>query len=99
MYINKNDPKDIEKSLNKLFSPEWILSMAKETGFIIRNRKIDPVIFFWTLIFEFGVSMQQSLAKLRSAYETASASSLVPSAFYDRFTPALVTLLKEEVLA
>ena len=97
MSINKNDPKVIEKSLNKLFSPEWILSMAKETGFIIRSRKIDPVIFFWTLIFGFGVSMQQSLAKLRRAYETASASSLVPSAFYDRFTPALVTLLKVAV--
>ena len=39
MSINKNDPKVIEKSLNKLFSPEWILIMAKETGFIISRRK------------------------------------------------------------
>ncbi len=41
--------------------------------------------------------MQQSLAKLRRTYETASASSIVPSAFYDRFTPGLVALLKAAV--
>lgn len=97
MAVPKIDPKVIEKSLNKLFSPEWITQTAKETGFIIRSRKIDPVIFFWTLILGFGVGMQQSLAKLRRSYETASADSIVPSAFYDRFTPGFVALLKAAV--
>ena len=97
MAVPKIDPKVIEKSLNKLFSPDWITQTAKETGFIIRSRKIDPVIFFWTLILGFGVGMQQSLAKLRRSYETASAYSIVPSALYDRFTPVLVALLNAAI--
>lgn len=97
MTVRKNDPKVVEKALNTLFSSEWITETSQKSGFIIRNRKIDPVIFFWTLILGFGVSMQQSLAKLRRAYETASAKSIVPSAFYDRFTPGLVALLKASV--
>lgn len=97
MPVKPPSSKEIEKSLNQLFSPEWITEAAKKAGFVIRDRKIDPVIFFWTLILGFGVSMQQTLAKLRRAYETASASSIVPSAFYDRFTPRLVALLKEAI--
>lgn len=97
MTVKPLPSKEIEKSLNQLFSPEWITETAKKVGFVIRDRKIDPVVFFWTLVLGFGVSMQQTLAKLRRAYETASASSIVPSAFYDRFTPGLVALLKEAV--
>lgn len=97
MAVKRTDSKIIERALNKLFSPEWITQTAKESGFVIRSRKIDPVIFFWTLILGFGVSMQHSLAKLRRSHETASADSIVPSAFYDRFTPSLVALFKAAV--
>ena len=97
MPVKPLPSKEIEKSLNQLFSPEWITETARKAGFVIRDRKVDPVIFFWTLVLGFGVSMQQTLAKLRRAYETASASSIVPSAFYDRFTLGLVALLKEAV--
>lgn len=31
MAAQRMDPKVIEKSLNKLFSPEWITQTAKET--------------------------------------------------------------------
>ena len=48
MAVQRIDPKVIENSLNKLFSPEWITQTAKETGFVIRSRKMDPMIFFWT---------------------------------------------------
>jgi|AGTN01.2.fsa_nt_gi FOG: Transposase and inactivated derivatives len=97
MSVKPIPSKEIEKSLNQLFSPEWITETAKKVGFVVRDRKIDSVIFFWTLVLGFGVSMQQTLAKLRRAYETASASSIVPSAFHDRFTSSLVDLLKEAV--
>ena len=43
----------------------------------------------------FGVGVQRSIATLRRAYETASAESLVPSAFYDRFSKGLFDFLKE----
>ena len=39
--------------------------------------------------------MQRTIATLRRAYETASAESIVPSAFYDRFSKGLIDFLKE----
>ena len=88
-------PYEIENVLNKMFSPEWLRDTAVKVGFVQRNRKIDPVTFFWVVVLGFGVGMQRTLASLRRAYETASAESLVPSSFYDRFNNGLVAFLKE----
>jgi len=85
----------IETMLNAMFSPEWLRDTAVRVGLIKRNRKIDPVAFFWVLVLGFGVGVQRTLASLRRAYETMSAKSIAPSAFYDRFTPQLVAFLKE----
>lgn len=94
--IPKNiNPHEIENVLNKMFSPEWLRDTATRVGFIQRNRKIDPVTFFWVVVLGFGVGMQRTLASLRRAYETASAETLVPSSFYDRFNNGLVAFLKE----
>lgn len=89
------DPRQIEKTLNKMFSPEWLRTTAADVGYVQRNRKIDPVILFWVLVLGFGVGVQRTIASLRRAYETASAESLVPSSFYDRFNTKLVAFLKE----
>jgi len=35
-------PRLIEEELNRLFSAEWLRETAKETGFVKRDRKIDP---------------------------------------------------------
>ena len=78
-----------------MFTPEWIRDTAAKVGFVQRNRKIDPVTFFWVVVLGFGVGMQRTLASLIRAYETASAESLVPSSFYDRFNNGLVAFLKE----
>lgn len=85
----------IETMLNAMFSPEWLRDTAVRVGLIKRNRKIDPVAFFWVLVLGFGVGVQRTLASLRRAYETMSAKSIAPSAFYDRFSPQLVAFLKE----
>ena len=86
---------EIENILNKMFSPEWLRDTATKVGFVQRNRKIDPVTFFWVVVLGFGVGVQRTLASLRRAYETASAESLVPSSFYDRFNNGLIAFLKE----
>jgi hypothetical protein len=39
----------VERELCKLFPPEWLRNKSKETNLIKRERKIDPVIIFWTL--------------------------------------------------
>ena len=91
----KINPHEIENILNKMFSPEWLRDTAAKVGYVQRNRKIDPVIFFWVVVLGFGVGVQRTLASLRRAYETASAETLVPSSFYDRFNKGLIAFLKE----
>lgn len=87
--------RSIEKMLNEMFAPDWLRLTAETVGLIKRQRKIDPVAMFWVLVLGFGVGVQRTIASLRRAYEKTSAKSIVPSAFYDRFTPQLVAFLKE----
>jgi IS4 transposase len=72
--------------------------MAKESGALQRRRKVDMVAFFWVLLLGFGASKQRTLASLRRAFGRATGKTLVPSAFYDRFTPALAKLMKRVLL-
>ena len=89
------NPYEFENLLNKMFSPEWLRDTAAKVGYVQRNRKVDPVTFFWVVVLGFGVGVQRTLASLRRAYETASAETLVPSSFYDRFNNGLIAFLKE----
>jgi IS4 transposase len=93
--IARNKMQRVLKSLNNMFSPCWLRDIATKVGFIKRSRKIDPVTFFWVVVLGFGTGVQRSLADLRRAYKTTSAESLVPSAFYDRFSIGLVEFLRE----
>ena len=92
--VNIND-NEIEHSLNEMFSPDWIRDAATRTSFVKRQRKIDSVAFFWVVVLGFGVGAQRTLASLRRAYKTATASKIVPSSFYDRFSTGLIDFLKE----
>ncbi|MFW6122588.1 MAG: IS4 family transposase [Petrotogales bacterium] len=83
----------IEAELNKLFSPEWLRKIAKETGLIKRERKIDPVLIFWVLVLGFGVQLQRTLASLHREYEERGSIDLSRSSFYERFSPELVRFL------
>jgi len=85
----------IERELCELFPPEWLRETAKETGLIKRERKIDPVIMFWVLVLGYGTSLQRTLASLKRNYETSSKKILSDSSWYYRFTPELVSFLRE----
>jgi IS4 transposase len=54
-----------------------------------RRRKIDAVALFWAVVLGFSAGGQRSLAGMRRAYEKATGTHLVPSAFYDRFTKSM----------
>ena len=53
-FPRKFNPYEIENVLNKMFSPEWLRETATNVGFIQRNRKIDPVTFFWVVVLGLG---------------------------------------------
>ena len=46
--VNESDFKPTA-CLTELFPEKFIRSIAVETGFVKRERKIDPVIMFWVL--------------------------------------------------
>ena len=53
---NKQKVDPSVECLTKLFPEDFIRAIALETGFIKRQRKIDPVIFFWVIVLGFGVN-------------------------------------------
>ncbi len=87
-------PIDIPQVLTTLLPPDEIHRMAEQAQVVRRRRKLDVLAFFWTLVLGFGTGKQRTLAALRRAYELAAGVQLVPSSFYDHFTPALVRFLK-----
>ena len=88
----------IEEELNNLFPPEWLRKTARETGFVKRERKIDPALMFWALVLGFGVQLQRTLASLRRTYEEKGEVHISRGSFYERFTPELVKFLHACVL-
>lgn len=89
---------EIRRVLSSVISPSQLEATAREEGFIVRKRKIDPVPFFWTLVLGFGVGAHKSLASLRRCYELHTGITIVPSAFFDRFTPELAQWLQRLLL-
>jgi IS4 transposase len=87
----------IKKVLTR-FLPRRVLDrLADDAGLAQRRRKIQPHALFWTLVLGFGAGRERTIAGLRRAFEITTGVSLVPSAFYDRFTPALAKFMKAVV--
>jgi hypothetical protein len=93
--MSPHSPRTLEDSLREMFPEEWLRQTARKTGFIVRERKIDPVIIFWVLTLSFGVRLQRTLARLKREYETESRKTLSDSSWYCRFTPELVEFLHQ----
>ncbi len=47
--MSPRPPPALEDSLREMFPEEWLRQTARETGLIVRKRKIDHVIIFWVL--------------------------------------------------
>jgi len=95
-HIKQTDP--TVECLVQMFSEEFLRNTAQKTGLIKRQRKIDPVTFFWVLILGFGVDFLISIRALERRYEVEANIELSDGALYDRFTPELVAFLRECVL-
>jgi putative transposase len=84
----------IREALTTLLPRSRLEELARESGMLQRRRKVDPTAMVWTLVLGFGAGRERTLAGLRRAYQRATGTSLVPSAFYDRFTVELVRMLR-----
>lgn len=84
----------VRQSLRELFPSALLRALARDSGAVVRQRKVDVVALFWTLVLGFGVGESRSLAGLRRAYQRATGQRLEESSFYDRLNEGLVRLLK-----
>jgi IS4 transposase len=85
----------IEESLTRLLPTETIRQIARETGFVVRERKIDPVAFLWTLVLDFGVQLHRFLEELRVAYvKSSELEEIAYASYYLRFSPKLSAFLR-----
>jgi putative transposase len=87
----------IRETLTSLLPRSRLEEIARASGMMRRRRKVDPIAMLWTLTLGFGAGNDRTLAGLRRVYQRVTGVSLVPSAFYDRFTPALVSFLRQVV--
>lgn len=92
-------PKTIafRETLRKLFPVALVLTLARETGAVIRRRKVDIDRLFWTLVLGAGGGRKRTLTGLRCEYEKVTRQTLSSSAFQKRFTAGFVRLLKRAV--
>ncbi len=89
------DPNGYLEAFVSLYPPKVIERIARETGFVRRYRKLDPVAFVHTLVFETGPEIQRTLEYLRDAYNRRTPDPILSAGgFYERFTPELVEFLR-----
>lgn len=91
----------IRTELTSLISTRRLNFLARLSGLVRRRRKVEPIALFWTIVLGFGAGREKTLAGLRRAYERSTGATLVPSAFYDRFTQSLAVFFRfvvEELL-
>lgn len=87
----------IRGRLSSLISSHRLHRLARESGAVRRQRKVKVLHLFWTLVLGFGTGKERTFAGLRRMYESLARQTLVPSSFWNRFTPALATFLKAVV--
>ena len=78
-----------------LLPADTIRQFARESGFVVRKRKIDPVVFLWTLVLDFGVELHRFLEELRYAYvKSSELEELAYPSYYLRFNAELCEFLR-----
>ena len=89
-------PKTIKlrNTLVKLFPRPALDALARETGAVVRRRKVDIADFVWNIVLGFGTGRERTIAGLRRSFEKVTGKPIEESSFHDRFTPGLVRLLK-----
>ncbi len=79
------------------YPPKVIQRIARETGVVRHHRKLDPVTFLHTLVFETGSEIQRTLEYLRDPYNRWTPDPILSAGgFYERFCPGLVEFLRPE---
>lgn len=83
------------RRLVRTFPAAMLQEYADEAGLVDRERKLDVVAFFWTLVFGFVAGDDRTVQALLDRYlANAHEDSLAYTSFSNWFTPALITFLR-----
>src|SRR5580658_1027954 len=89
-------PDDYLEAFLDLFPPRVVQRIARESDFVQRHRKLDPVAFLYTLAFETGPQLSRTLEALPISYNKRTPDPILSAGgFYERFTPQLVEFLRQ----
>jgi len=95
MAQEKSTP--LRTALSRMFPAALLKRLARETGAVRRQRRVDPVKLFWVLTLTLGSGGRRSFADLRRSYKRIAGVRLSASSFYNRFTPAFTQFLRKLV--
>src|SRR6185503_10288516 len=89
---------DLTRVLSTLIPDSLLESSARAANLVLRNRKLDVIALFWTLVLGFADAKKRKLSALRRSYEARTGVTVVPSSFYDWLTPRLVAYFKRVLM-
>ena len=85
---------DIRSELRKVLPESVVNALARETGAVLRQRRVRIFDLVWVLVLGFAVGRKRTLAALRRRYERTTGQTIEESSFQNRLSPALAKLLK-----
>lgn len=86
---------ELTASLQEAFPPALLLALARESRLVIRERKFNPVLFFWALMSTIIGGEGTSVASVKVEYERLARKRYDSSTFYERVgSEAMVRFLR-----
>ena len=87
-------PNPLTTALASLFDDATLRRLAKQTGFVVRERRLDVVALFWTLVLGPLTAQVTSPVGLQRRYHETTGTVLATSSFSERFDASLVAWLQ-----
>jgi len=91
--VTQAEPTTVEGFLQSLVSQHDVRVAARHVGCIQRQRKIDAYALLLSVVLGVSTRGTQTLASIRRALELKTGIRVVRSAFWDRMTPELESLM------
>lgn len=87
-------PNPLIREIASLLGDDRVLELARETGFLVRQRDLQVIPFFWTLVLGMVATPTDTVAGLQRLYHQLTGTVLASSSFQERFSGALVAWLR-----
>lgn len=88
------DRNALAAALASLVSAEELEQAARESGFVVRQRKVQVAALFWTLVLGMQAMRVSSLSGLQRLYHELTETVLASASFQERFTGPMVAWMR-----